>query len=380
MESKFRIKKIGKITDGEIIFFFVIISLLLQNISVFSNYFFGFVGCFFGFSLLLYDFFYYKFNFLLFFFLFFVILTYSLNIICFHNISASFIIKFLLEYFPIAIYLLNVKNISKNISWLLFCFIVILIEWFWYRSPDNYLLFENLSRNYISIYLLFAIFLLLVIYDKKDKDLPYWILILNLVLCIFAIGRSGIISSILLFVLFTFHKARNSFLKKYKIEIPICIGLSFILFIVFNNNFILASFFPRFQDEGAIVSNNGRLRIYSKYLQLMFSSLKNFVFGVKISDMNSYIPFINGNLHCSYLQIHASFGIMGLILLGIGLFNSLKYLYKREKYQHIIFLLTYLLRIMFDFCVCGFLGDIIIVYYILYPPIYKIYEKRKIFA
>ena len=160
--------------------------------------------------------------------------------------------------------------------------------------------------------------------------------------------------------------------KRRKMKLIVLILLSVLglsLFFIYNDS-IMNKLTSRFITGDITNSNNGRMRIYTMYLSNAFLSVKNFVFGVGSSLISSSLNFeIGSNLHSSYLQIHSSLGILGLLGFFMLTFSSIKYLIRHKKYQSFCVLVVFLIRILTDYAAYGFITDILLLYYFYQPMI-----------
>lgn len=292
------------------------------------------------------------------------------------NLSLSYAIKFVFQYFPLAYYFAMKQK--KNLdNWLITSLVILLIvEISWILSPDNYILFDDLSRNYVSIFLLIVIFVYLKTANPNKITFPINIIIpfLYLFLSIHAIGRGGILSGILYLALASLYVYKTNgdvkkFVIKRKKQLMYGCLIFFILFFVIFRNQIFNLIFSRFVDSTAQNSNIGRMNVYTTYFQMAFSNVKYLLFGVPYNEISSRLSFITGNLHCSYLQLHACFGIFGVIFVIYSLYRTITYITKKKDYYNLIFLIVFLFRILTDFAICGFVTDFIMLYYIILPMV-----------
>ena len=295
-----------------------------------------------------------------------------INMFFIGNTSLSVLIKMVVQHATIAILFLKQDKLHKWIWYGLSIIIVLFVENAWIHSPDRYILFDGISRNYISIFLLLALFFSLVIIERENSIVPRWMGAIFLAFCILGIGRGGIISGVLFFSLNEIHRLFTDEHKNKRTNkiIKIIILIIAMLKLVFMfEKFLVSVILDRFVNNAtAEVSNNGRMRIYLLYFNTTISSTQTFLLGVNITEVSSNLNFVVGsNLHCSYLQLHAMFGIGGVAFLFKYIFKSIKYHYKKCLYQSLILFIVFLVRIASDYAICGFVTDIILFYYIFIP-------------
>lgn len=297
-----------------------------------------------------------------------VLILALINIIFVKNINITFLVKFSCEYLPVALWLLYGKRINNKYWFFISVFITLATVASWLTSYDNYSIMNGLSRNYVSIFLLVSVFIITLIFENKGKNVPIYVPIAYMGFSILAIGRMGILASLLYCVLFSFvYIKRSEKYTRFKIIILLIILILLLMMFVLKYDVFVNKLFSRFFDSTALNSNDGRLRLYLLYLEKMFHNPCYFVLGVKISEITKELNFIQGNLHSSFLQVHASMGIFGLLGIVYYLKKSFLYLFKVKNYYEIIYLIVFLFRISTDYSLCGFITDIILIYYVLMP-------------
>lgn len=283
------------------------------------------------------------------------------------NGSISSPIKVVFQYSPVAFFLCKKKNPSKVLWLSISFFIALLVESAWIMSPDNYTLWEGVSRNYISIFLILSLFLITVIFEKEEEQIPFFVPILFFLLCLLGVGRGGIIAGtlylgLMLFLNITRYSKPNS--KIFKFTVCTILVLFCFVLLYAASDYWLDRFLSRFVSGSVANSNDGRMRIYLTYLTRAFSSFKNFLFGVNSRLISESLNFEIGiNLHCSYLQLHSVLGLFGITGFLFLSFRSVYYLKKKKRYQSLCLLIVLMVRILTDYAIFGFITDIIFLYY-----------------
>lgn len=211
-------------------------------------------------------------------------------------------------------------------------------------NPDAFNDLIDGSRNYISAYLiLFYIYYMYASYiNNKKLNLIYPIFIV--VACIFLYGRSGIILSLLAFVI--------SILKsggRAKITIFTVCGLMVIVMfydqlmtILLNSNL----------SHGVETERSGMLEQY-------FSSIrtaKDLLFGVDLFQCCSLIIKFEGNPHNSFIMMHSRFGIFPfLVIIGFYVLQLYKGILIKNIYLNTLLLIIFM-RYFLD--TIGFFGPV----------------------
>lgn len=262
----------------------------------------------------------------------------------------------------IAMQLIRSKKFDKYISAI--CVLVFIFYSFYMLTGTNAkLVHENMSKNHISVNVIFATSLLLIIVNKNTLKV-YLNIIISFIALLFAIwstGRGGIISIGIMFILISLLSYK--YLKKvYKIIIIggfILVGIR----ILMNEN-IRIMLFSVFYKKSFF--SDIRFIMIQSYLDKL--NIFNLFKGLNITQIlqNNMLE----NIHNSYFSIHTNYGLFGLIIIfiyGIALLKSLKY-----NKIYFILLLTILLRAW---------SDTILIYYfdfIIYYMIIDVFKNQNI--
>lgn len=273
----------------------------------------------------------------------------------------------------IAILLLNIKinyKISKIIYYGLSIFMLLKI---YFVGDANYINVSS-SRNSVSAIILFYFCIYAISSYQNNKRVTILPVAFGLVVSIMAVGRSGILSFILLLVLLIPLKYKDGYYKfSNPIKIIIMIFIVAIILIIgykYLNDFF-GNTIRNFTVHGL---KSVRVNIWTDYILKICSSPKYLIFGAPING-TYYLDLYSENLHNSFLMLHAKYGIVIVIsIIFLGL-NSLRYFYKTNNKIYLITFFTVLFRMQFDYTNFNGWFDPIFFYYLFYP----FYEsKRKI--
>ena len=136
--------------------------------------------------------------------------------------------------------------------------------------------------------------------------------------------------------------------------------------------------FGSFTTEG--FTDTARGALWTEYIQVTFSSMKNLVFGTALSDLY-LIPLYNSNPHNSFIYLHMTAGIGPIIILFILLLKSIRYYLRNKKYTTLLCLVVFCLRAFTDKFVFLQYGTPVFVYLAFMPCMYKvksIYPEAKL--
>lgn len=271
----------------------------------------------------------------------------------------------------LAMYYAKRVNLEKWIA--LYILVTMYLLFRLVTSPDHYTIFYSHSRNYISVFEIFLMFMATVAAYKNKRELPGWMYYSTAIVCVLSIGRGGILAG---FVLLGFHilqnisKEKNS-KKTIKIAIILVVAaLVVVAFFIFGDA-IIQRFFPRFTGSGVSgdssdIAVSKRLLMWSGYINECFQSTKEFLLGADPYPIVLRFHYrIDFNLHNSFLMTHVFYGIIGLM--GIILY-SIRFIrqFIKVKSEMAVIFISFLVRALTDHCFPGKLSAIILWYSIFY--------------
>ena len=238
-------------------------------------------------------------------------------------------------FFAVGLYF----NVAETLNYWLWRNVFLLTTAFimfnWFRSPDAYTLFYQLSRNYVSVFLFVYLMPMLAAAEKNQIriGIGYYILI---VLCtISAVGRGGIVCAMALLAAVAIYRllidGRLTVRQKF-VNISLCALMAAAGCVVLSRYWdrIARRLLSRFvQDNTA--SDNARLRILTSYIDSVDSWSK-----VLLGSNSKEIPYLTqwlGNVHNSYLMTHAAYGLIGAAVLMVGMIACVILLIKSGRVE-----------------------------------------------
>ncbi|MDJ0704392.1 MAG: hypothetical protein QNJ46_14000 [Leptolyngbyaceae cyanobacterium MO_188.B28] len=203
------------------------------------------------------------------------------------------------------------------------------------------------SRNHISILLLYATILFYLSYSPLEiRQKQYSILpaLACFILCIFSLGRMGMVTSGVLFSLLSMLKywhalARENLLKKALAFLTVTALMLGTFYSI--NYFSETGKFAKFENQG--LESRGRSRIVSTYFDDNNFDGDKLLIGYERGFFEKETGL---SAHISYLAWHSYLGIAGIFLMIYALYALVKY-YKYSPY-HMVLLLAILLRSLTD--------------------------------
>lgn len=298
-----------------------------------------------------------------------LLLLMTTNILLVGNYTIGNVVGVVFSFCVLGFYLLKFE-IHRFFCYLIFYsfvgLVVLVLVGIINVAEDSWEFFASTSRNYVSFFLIYSMFPLCISSSLRKETLPIIPLIITLVLSILAVGRGGIIMSAFLFLFSLFFTKTKNVSKKKKcllflIKISIVVA---IVFIIIRQD-ILEEIAPRFFMSGNFeVKDTSRLKIWGTYFDNI-NSFESFVFGY--NSLASTGLKGQGNLHNSFLQLHTNIGFFGLVLFILAISFSACFLIKKKEFQLLVFLITILFKGAVDLSFGFYYGDVIIVFFILYP-------------
>ena len=242
------------------------------------------------------------------------------------------------------------------------------IMFIWSRSPNGYILFYNLGRNYVSVFLLSYMMPMQLAADKNQINIPIGYYVLNVICSISAVGRGGIVCTMLLLGMILVHRLlineRLTIRQKAR-------NIVFSLMLAEGGCIILAGFwssiapklFSRFIQDNTI-SDNSRMTILIDYLKAV-DTLPKLLLGTRSGDIE-FLKLWEGNIHNSYLMTHASYGLIGAVILLFGIAACIVMLLMNGHTELGLFLIAFSARSLIDTLFQAKPGDVTAWYCIIY--------------
>ncbi|QWB95439.1 hypothetical protein KHQ89_05660 [Mycoplasmatota bacterium] len=240
-----------------------------------------------------------------------------------------------------------------------YCVIYILTFYSFGNSFDS--IFVNASRNYVSVYLLFFIFMYYVS-NYKENTINILPSVLFFLLSVFAIGRTGILVSRVLVLLTLMWNTRNSTYFKKLINLIIIIII--VIIIVFIQSDFYKVVFSRF-FETSNLTLGGRLTIWKEFYEKLFDSILNFLLGPKLDQIPLAVYF-DFNLHNSFLNLYSRYGFIIFVIVLMLMVNSLLSMLKRKEILLLIISLIFIMRASTDLLFSYYYGDVLMYFLVLY--------------
>jgi hypothetical protein len=245
--------------------------------------------------------------------------VFYLSILSVQNTNSFLLVLLIRSVIGYFIAILIVKGILTPVLWRLYFIILsffILFNVIILKVDPNRL-FDRSSQNIISILIIGAATFLYIsesIIDDKRK-LPLWPSVVAVFFSILGRGRSGIISSILLFlvILYLNHKKNTEVESKRNIKrLLFYLPLLFVLFITFFFLNLSTPILDYFTTSTSFEKGleTPRFELWKSFL--LDLEVENIIFGDDLSKINI---IWNKNLHNSYLQLFSYAPLLAIFII-----------------------------------------------------------------
>lgn len=244
-----------------------------------------------------------------------------------------------LSYMGLAINMINHKQ-NKTMPVLIYyvCISLLIIKLVVFSTPIRQFMLDGSSYNYISVIALFPLCLYIITLAQNNKEIPLIAAILFFVVTVIAYGRGGILAGstfLFLVILLKIRKVKSLILRIFILTIMA------ILFLIFLNSSIYYAVMSTVLKKFTLIGMNdtGRMEYWVQFLEAISSDLSDFILGP-----NPFYIRFDGNLHNSFLQAYAIFGIAVFLVVTLCMVSILVWLLKKKKYTLFIIAFTLFVR------------------------------------
>lgn len=234
------------------------------------------------------------------------------------------------------------------------------------------------SNNYVSVHLLAPAVLYYSLLNIRGKKIPLIPGIVVWVLSLVAGGRGGLLAATILLGGIILHRyledeaTRRERVLLGCLLVVILIPLLFLLLQVFASRFNGLYVVTRFLDKG--LDGGGRLACWAEYIEKSMMSVTRFLFGTELYEVG-WVVHYKGNLHNSYLFVHAFLGIFGFLFLLGMLIRAIVVGIRRKMWVYVFSLLAFMFRGLTDHVFGVNRLTVVILALILIPDVLKAKER-----
>lgn len=246
---------------------------------------------------------------------------------------------------------------------------IILFQLIILRVPIREFMRDGSSYNYISVLSLFYLLFYCITCVQNKVKISYISVTVFLIIALLSYGRGGIITASFVWIFITLIRYKEITKKYQKIFVAmIIVSVMLLLIINFTDVFIESGLFEKF-----IIRLNGeeesRFIIWGTYLQNIFSNVIALLIGGNKFNINQ-----SGNLHNSFLQLHASLGLLPLIYVLYSYITFINKNLKEKKYVIIICLAALIIRAFIDRLFFQGFNEVFLYYFI-----FESYRHRRLY-
>ena len=237
------------------------------------------------------------------------------------------------------------------------------------------------SNNYISVHLLAPAVLYYGMLEARGKKAPVIPALVTWVLSLLAGGRGGLIAcTILLGGILIHHFLQDETTRRERVILGlifllILIPIFFLILQLFVSKFNGLYVVERFLDKG--LEGGGRISCWTEYIEKTFTDPLRVLFGTPLSDVKWAIHY-KGNLHNSYLFVHAYTGLAGFLFLVVMLIRGIVLAIRNKKWIYLSALLAFMFRGLTDHVFGGNRMSVVILALIFLPELFARNRKSGI--
>lgn len=228
------------------------------------------------------------------------------------------------------------------------------------------------SNNYVSIYIIVPAVLYYIKCEGENCKVTLLPMIIAWILSFFAGGRAGLICcTILLAGLVIKYYFGEKFAKREKLVLITVVALAIVVLGILSVP-LLEKYFSdfrvvqRFFEMG--ITSNSRLVGWGEYMDSL-SNPKYFLLGSDIKNLKWATRF-DGNIHNSFLFVHAYFGIIAVGFMVFFIINAFIFGFKNKRTVFLLCLLVFLVRAMTDHMFGANRLSAAFLALIMYPAVY----------
>lgn len=227
------------------------------------------------------------------------------------------------------------------------------------------------GQNFTSVIFLALLTVVYIVLRKNNERFPIIIPFLSLVIAAWAGGRSGVLTfSFIICAMFI-----NTLFRRRVSQKRLIIGITTVLILcmlfVFTSDFAFKNILDIFRSKGL---KSPRTNIWRNYLELVFFSPADLLFGPSLRNNIYIFESYSGNLHNAFLQLHSNYGLIALVLFIASLLSKIIKFIINKDYMFFILLVAIIFRISFDIAAVHGILDLPL-YYFLFEDLFVTRNK-----
>lgn len=307
-------------------------------------------------------------NLLFIYFMLFLLVSGSINFLFTSNLNFNGYLLNILHSGSVALGLL-IYPPSYKLAKIIFSMIAAFFSFHIIQSNDPNMILLS-SQNYISVVLILALGLMYIAADGENSKINYLPIIVSTFISIWAKGRTGIISILILLIcrLLVDIKSKDK-RENIKVIFLITLLLFTIIYVFIPQSEMI---FSNFHTKN--MAHDPRFDIWTEYLEKAFTSIGDFIYGVSYSEL--YLLRSYGHLHNSFLNLHAIYGLTAVIIILLLIFYNLIIILKNRKYLLASFVLVFLLRSSTDIVFTHIYYGTFLFYYFLFYAFFSLNKSK----
>lgn len=249
-------------------------------------------------------------------------ITGMLNLLCIGNSAYSNFLYTLMSIFVAC--LLAHPRVSPRCLLYAMYFHALMVAYCFARYGLHTEVYFRSTNNYVSCLLLLPTTVYYSLLEYRGERIPKFPALIVFVLSVLAMGRGGILSTGILLTGVLFYSLKN-FRPVYRVFVSMLMVISAVVVVHISSFWEIANKFERLG-----MSDNGRFDIWTQYLDSAFTNHLYFWLGARFKDLPIVI-FYEGNLHNSFLNIHAFNGMIMFIFIVCLYFHTIFYAIRHKR-------------------------------------------------
>lgn len=226
----------------------------------------------------------------------------------------------------------------------------------------------TISRNYISVIIILSISFYVFACHQDGKMPSLLLLVMSMVILLWAIGRAGILSGAII-LLGVFLLSKKHLLAATLLSLAVGASVSLFQPNIIDDISQITVGLERFEK---LSTKSQREVINSEYIESVSTYPSNLFFGSPLKSIQA-IQEVDGNPHNAYINLHITFGLLGILVFWAALSVATINLYRNREYLLILMLVVGSFRSIFDST--AFHGPMdVVIFYCIFKGLKNYYQ------
>lgn len=268
-------------------------------------------------------------------------------------IGNASVFDFIYPVFYLGVYQLLKDDEIYNRMILLSIYInCLILSFIMLRTGIGQAIFIGYSNNFLSVILLAPTIVYYARMEYYQEKISLCPIVAVSSTCLLALGRGGILASasllfFMVFYLLFSNKNWNNRREQKIFRVVIFVLVFLIVGWLLYSPYVLQSteVLKKFNQYG--MYGTGRIAIWDEYLTAMVQKPESMLFGTSFSELPLMLHF-NNNLHNSFLNIHAYYGLFAFLYVIYMFLSNCKFCIKEMRWIYFFLLTVFFMRAFTD--------------------------------